>query len=110
MNDEYPRFHSGQEVQYRTSVGGWKRAVYVAVDPTQPLMCVLRGVGDSKSHAVVVSRFDVRILPSPDDIVEVTVKMTRAQRDYIAGTVPVSVADNWSAVVDACRAHRDAAG
>lgn len=48
-------------------------------------------------------------LPSPDDIVEVTVKMTRAQRDYIAGTTPaVSVADNWSPVVDACRAHRDA--
>lgn len=57
---------------------------------------------------MVVSRFDVRLLPSPDDIVEVTVEMTRAQRDYIAGTTPVSVVDNWSPVVDACRAHRDA--
>lgn len=105
MNDEYPRFHSGQEVQYLTSVGGWKRAVYVAVDPTQPLMCVLRGVGDSKSHAVVVSRFDLRILPSPDDIVEVTVKMTRAQRDASAnGTWPALAHQ----IVAACRAHRDA--
>jgi hypothetical protein len=105
VSDEYPRFHSGQEVQYRTSVGGWKRAVYVAVDPTQPLMCVLRGVGDSKSRAVVVSRFDVRLLPSPDDIVEVTVEMTRAQRDASAnGTWPALAHQ----IVAACRAHRDA--
>lgn len=50
----------------------------------------------------------LRPLPPPDDKVMVVVTMTRAQRDYIAGTVPVSVADNWSPVVDACRAHRDA--
>ena len=47
-------------------------------------------------------------LPSPDDEVEVVVRMTRAQRDSVAKINPDYVYVAWGPFIAACRAHRDA--
>lgn len=52
---------------------------------------------------------DLSPVPSPDDIVEVTVKMTRAQRDTVAHDwYTVDPRDSVVArIARACKAHRD---
>lgn len=47
-------------------------------------------------------------LPSPDDEVEVVVKMTRKQRDTLASWSDTMNAEAVSPTIRACRAHRDA--
>lgn len=109
MMDE-PKFQPGDRVR---CPGGASRpnareGVVVGPAPMTPEYLVVQWTDGSGIVGLI--HFDcLTPLPSPDDEVEVVVRMTRAQRDDVVRVSDgLRVREARRALVAACRAHRDA--